>query len=81
MGDLVGGKWHRRRVGGKEQAGVTRRKPGEPTAPTDGPRPPPPQEARRAREAEALRANLKRRKQQARARKAETVFAPDPALR
>jgi hypothetical protein len=38
------------------------------------------QEARRAREAEALRANLKRRKEQARARKSKAAFAPDREL-
>jgi len=50
--------------------------------PTQPPGRPPPtdQEARRAREAEALRANLRRRKEQARARKANATIAADPGL-
>jgi hypothetical protein len=53
-----------------------RKPPGQPT----GQRPLSEQEARRVREAEALRANLKRRKEQARARKTNAAFARDPRL-
>jgi hypothetical protein len=53
-----------------------RKPPGQST----GQAPPSEQEARRAREAEALRANLKRRKEQSRARKAKPAFAPDRGL-
>jgi hypothetical protein len=50
--------------------------------PTQPPGRPPPteQEARQGREAVALRANLKRRKEQARARKANATIAADPGL-
>jgi len=54
----------------------SRKPPAQPT----GRRAPSEQETRRAREAEALRANLRRRKEQARARKASATIAPDPGL-
>ena len=52
----------------------------KPPAQPPGRPPPTEQEARRAREAEALRTNLKRRKEQARARKANATIAPDQGL-
>jgi hypothetical protein len=54
----------------------SRKPPAQPT----GRRAPGEQESRRAREAEALRENLKRRKEQARGRKANATIAPDPRL-
>jgi hypothetical protein len=66
--------------GQKGASRVTERDSPKPPAQPPGRRPPTEQEARRAREAEALRANLKRRKEQARARKAHATIAPDQRL-
>jgi hypothetical protein len=66
---------------GREGASrVTEQKSHKPPAQPPGQRPTTEQELRRAREATALRANLKRRKEQARARKANATIAPDPGL-
>jgi hypothetical protein len=67
-------------TGQKGASRVTERENHKPPAEPPEQRPPTEQEVRRAREATALRANLKRRKEQARARKASATIAPDAGL-
>jgi hypothetical protein len=66
--------------GQKGASRVMQRDSQKPPAQPSGRPPSTEQESRRAREAEALRANLKRRKEQSRARKASATIAPDQRL-